>query len=137
MEPGEVRSYRKLVRDRIPQIIAAEGSTPHVRVLPEEEFAASLRTKLVEELQEYLAAAQAADTTTGTNHADTSPDAAIEELADLLELIDTLAALHGCSPEEVRAVQKRKRTARGGFTDRLFLEQVTRPASDGGGRNAH
>lgn len=50
-QPGEVRVYRKLVRDRIPQIIATEGSTPIVRVLPEEEFAASLRSKLAEELQ--------------------------------------------------------------------------------------
>ena len=123
-QPGNVIVHRKLVRDRIPEIIAAEGSTPVVRVLPSAEFAASLRAKLTEEVQEYLAAARTADEAAGTTNAADATAAATEELADLLELLHALAAQHGCSATELEALREQKRAARGGFAQRLWLEQV-------------
>ena len=122
--------HRKLVRDRIPEIIAAEGSTPVVRVLEPVEYAAALRTKLAEEMHEYLAAAQAADrsgdgdTATAATATASATTAATEELADLLELLHALAALHECSAPELEALREQKRAARGGFAQRLWLEQV-------------
>ena len=46
----------KLVRDRIPEIIAAEGKTPTVRILNDQEYEAALLDKLCEEVAELRAA---------------------------------------------------------------------------------
>jgi predicted house-cleaning noncanonical NTP pyrophosphatase (MazG superfamily) len=47
-------TYKKLVRDRIPEIIEASGRKPVVEVLGQEEYVRELRRKLQEEVQEYL-----------------------------------------------------------------------------------
>ena len=41
--------YGKLVRDKIPQVIRAQGETPHIRVLEGPEFHDALERKLQEE----------------------------------------------------------------------------------------
>ncbi|MCY0864224.1 MAG: nucleoside triphosphate pyrophosphohydrolase [Sulfobacillus sp.] len=102
--------YNKLVRDRIPEIIASEGKRYRVRTLDTEEFVARLREKLDEEIAEY-------------RRAETSAEA-IEELADILEVIYHLAAVHGSTVEELEAVRIRKRVKRGGFEKRLFLVEA-------------
>jgi predicted house-cleaning noncanonical NTP pyrophosphatase (MazG superfamily) len=47
---------KKLVRDRIPEIIAASGRTAVTWVMEEAEYRRELRRKLHEELEEYLEA---------------------------------------------------------------------------------
>ena len=42
----------------------------------------------------------------------------------MLELLHALAALHECSAPELEALREQKRAARGGFGQRLWLEQV-------------
>ena len=69
--------YRKLVRDRIPEIIQSEGRRPVTRVLDEASYRQALLAKLVEEAQE---ASQA----TGAD----LPG----ELADVLEVLRALTA---------------------------------------------
>ncbi|MCI0711669.1 MAG: nucleoside triphosphate pyrophosphohydrolase [Chloroflexi bacterium] len=59
------REYNKLVRDNIPEIIAANGQ--------------ALRQKLVEEAQEVLQA---------------KPDELVNELADVYEVLDALIAAY-------------------------------------------
>ena len=59
----------KLVRDRIPEIIEADGKKPITRILPEDEYLQKLDTKLNEEVAEYQA------------------DKSIEEMADVLEVL--------------------------------------------------
>jgi predicted house-cleaning noncanonical NTP pyrophosphatase (MazG superfamily) len=49
---------------------------------------------------------------------------AVEELADLLEVIWALATHHGSSIEEVEAVRKDKAEKRGGFQEKVFLIEV-------------
>ena len=78
--------HNKLVRDKIPQIIKNDGKTPITKILNDDDYIAELRKKSEEELQEYLSAA--------TN------EAALEELADLLEVIHALAKVHGSSIED-------------------------------------
>jgi hypothetical protein len=46
------------------------------------------------------------------------------ELADVLEVLQALAAAHGMSWEGVVAEATRKRGERGGFDQRIFLEYV-------------
>jgi predicted house-cleaning noncanonical NTP pyrophosphatase (MazG superfamily) len=45
-------SYRKLVRDRIPEIIRADGHKAVTHVLDEESYRAALLEKLIEEAHE-------------------------------------------------------------------------------------
>ena len=95
--------YNKLVRDKIPDIINAQGETPNFRILEREEYLRCLEEKLDEEVGEY--------------HRDKTP----EELADILEVVYALAAAHGCSESELLQLREEKRRARGGFDGRIFL----------------
>ena len=99
-------TYNKLVRDRIPEIIKADGKTCSTRILNEEEYLRYVDAKLDEELAEY------------------HRDGNIEELADLLEVIRTAAAARGSSIEEVEAIRARKADKRGGFEKKIFLIEV-------------
>jgi predicted house-cleaning noncanonical NTP pyrophosphatase (MazG superfamily) len=48
----------------------------------------------------------------------------VGELADILELVGALSETLGASLPTVEAARMEKREARGGFADRIFLEQV-------------
>ena len=50
-----MKTYNKLVRDKIPEIIMNNGAKScKTRVLSNEEYLSSLNTKLQEEMKEYL-----------------------------------------------------------------------------------
>jgi len=101
--------HHKLVRDRIPAIIAADGGQPATRILDRAGYEAALRAKLLEEAHEAQAA----------------PDGQLaSELADVLEVLQALAAVHDMGWEEVVSEASRKRAERGGFDQRIFLEYV-------------
>ena len=100
----------KLVRDKIPQIIRKSGKKPVSKKLNQEQYINELRKKTQEELQEYLTAE--------------TDEEALEELADLLEIIHSLAKVHGSTIEEVDKIRVDKAAKRGGFTDKVFLIEV-------------
>jgi predicted house-cleaning noncanonical NTP pyrophosphatase (MazG superfamily) len=101
--------HHKLVRDRIPAIIAADGGQAVTRVLNQVGYEAALRAKLLEEAHEAQAA----------------PDGQLaSELADVLEVLHALAAAHDMGWEDVVSEASRKRAERGGFDQRIFLEYV-------------
>ncbi|MBY6273494.1 MAG: phosphoribosyl-ATP pyrophosphohydrolase [Caldibacillus debilis] len=102
--------YNKLVRDRIPEIIQADGKTFTTRVLEEKEYREELRKKAQEELQEYMNASD--------------DETALEELADLLEIMHALAKCHGASIERVEQIRAEKAEKRGGFKEKIFLVEV-------------
>ena len=96
----------KLVRDGIPALIRASGGRPDVRILDEAEYKAALLAKLDEECGEAVQA---------------TPDNLEEELADVLEVLQALAAAFGHAWEQVEQTAIAKRAAKGGFHDRLWL----------------
>ncbi|WP_163528796.1 nucleoside triphosphate pyrophosphohydrolase [Halobacillus ihumii] len=102
--------YHKLVRDRIPEIIKGSGKSFCTRVLSESEYIGSLKDKLEEELNEYLTAESDLE--------------ALEELADLLELIVAASKTHGSTLKQVERIRREKRKQRGGFEGRVFLVEV-------------
>ncbi|WP_066069824.1 nucleoside triphosphate pyrophosphohydrolase [Neobacillus soli] len=102
--------YNKLVRDRIPEIIESGGKTCSTAILNNEEYIKELKNKSFEELEEYV-------------NADNDKDA-IEELADLLEIIHALAECHGASIEKVEEVRQKKAAKRGAFKVKIFLIEV-------------
>ena len=101
--------YNKLVRDRIPEIIKADGRQPVTRILDQAGYQAALVAKLLEEAQEASAA-----------HAANLP----AELADVLEVLQALVCTLGMTWEDFLSLTARKRAERGGFSDRIYLEYV-------------
>ena len=81
------KTYNKLVRDLIPDIIEESGSECRTRILSDKEYLEMVDAKLDEELAEY--------------HQDQS----IEELADLLELIRAATISRGYTLEELESVR--------------------------------
>lgn len=69
-----------------------------------------MRKKLSEEIEEYLNAM--------------NDEEAIEELADVLELIHALAVTHGSAIEEVENVRVEKADKRGRFEEKIYLIEV-------------
>ena len=101
--------FGKLVRDRIPEIIAADGRRPEVEVLDDDRYREALLAKLAEEAAE-LAAADDAEV--------------LDELADLYEVLRALAEQAGCDLGQVAGRADAKGAARGRFQDRLYLVRV-------------
>lgn len=103
-------SHHKLVRDRIPEIIGTSGKSFSTRVLDSNEYIIELKKKLLEEAKEY-------QETFEDEHA-------LEELADVLEIIHAAANIHNSDMDEIEKIRKEKEKKRGGFKDKIFLEKV-------------
>lgn len=101
-----MKTYNKLVRDRIPEIIEADGKKFDIHYAKEEELMALLQKKLQEEMKEF------------------NEDKNLEELSDILEVVFGLATALGCSEEELLAKREEKRAKRGGFKEGIVLEKV-------------
>lgn len=102
-----VIKYRKLVRDRIPEIIETSGKTCVTEILSDDEYLRMIDAKLDEELAEY--------------HKDQN----IEELADLMEVIYAAAIARGYTIEQLENVRAEKAEKRGSFQKKILLVEVT------------
>lgn len=94
----------KLVRDRIPEIIRANGEEPISYRADPGEYRRRLREKLVEEVDEFLAA-----------------DDSLEELADVLEVVYAIAADLGTDEALLDRIREDKANKRGRFAERIVL----------------
>ncbi|WP_335868889.1 nucleoside triphosphate pyrophosphohydrolase [Bacillus sp. 2205SS5-2] len=103
-------TYNKLVRDKIPQIIKESGKSCTTSVLSHEDYVIELKKKSREELQEYLETRDEVS--------------ALEELADVLEVLYALANMHGASIEDLEKIRQAKAADRGTFDQKLFLMEV-------------
>lgn len=102
--------HNKLVRDRIPEIIETTGKKFTTRILDNKEFIQELRKKSFEELQEYIDSK--------------NNEEALEELADLLEIIHALSEYHGADIKKLEEIRKQKAEKRGGFKEKIYLMEV-------------
>jgi predicted house-cleaning noncanonical NTP pyrophosphatase (MazG superfamily) len=99
------KRYNKLVRDRIPEIIQAQGGLPVTRMLDDQEYLHELVKKLDEEVTEF------------------KTDLSLEELADVQEVVLALAD-KVASRQELEEVRMRKAEERGTFKDKTYLERT-------------
>lgn len=114
------RNFDKLVRDDMPAQIADGGELVIQSRLPHSEMRYALAAKLLEEVQELLAA--------------TDPDDVKAELADLLEVVRAMAEVTGVGWGEVETTAVVKRERRGGFRSGAVLVGTELPSA---GRAAH
>lgn len=101
-----IKRYHKLVRDFIPKIIATSGKEAKFEVLDDLQYQKKLNEKLVEECQEWI------------------ESEAIEELADILEVLRAIAKMKGCDWDDVERICLEKKEERGGFDQRILLVQT-------------
>jgi len=101
-----MKTYKKLVRDRIPEIIKADGGKCKFHVANKflGEYETLLFAKLREETEELI----------------NNPCA--EEIADVLEVIETIAKLNGIGLNEIKEQKIMKKSLRGGFGKKIILE---------------
>lgn len=102
----KAKTYHKLVRDRIPEIIVADGKTCVTEILPSEQYLETLDAKLNEELAEY------------------QESKSLEELADLLEVLRAVVRARGWTWKELEQVRQEKAAKRGGFEKKILLKEV-------------
>lgn len=106
-----VKTYNKLVRDNIPEIIKEAGREPtYEYITDEKKFEAALRMKLVEEAQEVSSARDRKEL--------------IEELADIFEVCSELMALYKIPSQLVIDEAFYKAKDKGRFSKRIFLKEV-------------
>jgi predicted house-cleaning noncanonical NTP pyrophosphatase (MazG superfamily) len=105
----------KLIRDKLPALMRAQGLGVFDRRLDDVDFLAALKTKLLEEATEARESE--------------SPDDLLGELADLSEVMLALAQAHGLNAGDIEARRLAKRAERGGFEDRVYNAAVE--AEDG------
>lgn len=103
-----MKVYNKLVRDKISEIVEADGKSCKTHILSDEEYIAALETKLNEEVAEY------------------QMDKNLEEMADVLEVLQAICVARGYTLEELETVRAKKADERGGFAKKIFLECVSR-----------
>lgn len=101
-----MKSYNKLVRDKIPEIIKNSGRTCEVKRVEGKEKQDFLEKKLLEEVNEYL------------------EDKNLEELADVMEVLFGLTHELGYSEEDLLNKRNEKLEDRGGFKKGIVLGNV-------------
>ena len=104
------RVFNKLVRDNIPDIIASNGEEAVTKVLSDIEYKVELYKKLLEEANEVINSKDSNET--------------LEELADVLEILRSIANLNGKTLDDVLNTANQKKLKRGGFEKRIFLEKT-------------
>lgn len=97
--------YDKLVRDKIPEVIKSKGEIALTHIAEEAEYWQKLKEKLREEVEEFCS------------------DESIGEIADILEVIDAICDHKGFNKQEVEEVKNKKAEERGGFKDRIILDE--------------
>lgn len=98
--------HKKLIRDKIVEIIKAKGGNFEAKTLSDKNFIQELKLKLIEESKELLSAPS---------------NRILNELADVLEVLKSIASYFNIPFGEIEKYQKKKRVERGGFEKKLYL----------------
>jgi len=93
------------VRDKIPELLKREGRNfKLVEIKDDNDFFLLLLKKLKEEVNEFLV--------------NNDP----EEIADILEVLETILRVKGWNENYIRRIKERKKAERGGFDKRYLIE---------------
>jgi predicted house-cleaning noncanonical NTP pyrophosphatase (MazG superfamily) len=112
--------YRKLVRDRIPEIIKSTGKRPFVTSISGEELHDAIGSKALEEAFELY-----------SEWRKNSPEGVLKESADMLEIIKAMLSRSGYTLDDLLKMMEKRSRERGAFEQGLFLESVDGPCPEG------
>lgn len=101
------RFYNKLIRDKVPAIIAASGADFRIKRLSVTAFRKELLKKVGEEASALPKLNKRTDIT--------------DELADTLDVIQEIQKEFRISTANIRAAQKKAMARKGGFKKRIYL----------------
>jgi len=102
------KTWNKLVRDKIPEIIELNGGQAEIEAIKDpDEKLVWLKNKLVEEAKEVKKCGQ---------------DGLIEECADVLTVLESIIEASGLDWEYVEKIQKEKDQERGRFEKGIILK---------------
>lgn len=111
---AQVRPFAgKLVRDQVPRLVREAGHEVVFREASADERPRYLKRKVADEANELLEA---------------DPGQEREEVADLLEALETLLRVRGYDRDDLKLVKEAKRKRRGGFERFLIVESATTSA---------
>jgi predicted house-cleaning noncanonical NTP pyrophosphatase (MazG superfamily) len=97
--------YEKLVRSKVLDDLTARNIPYKSHIADPSEYDQKLHSKLLEEASEFIR------------------DRSREELADVLEVVHTLARHHGWSYQEIEDIRLEKRAKKGSFEEPIILEE--------------
>lgn len=103
---SKAKSYNKLIRDKIPELLKQSGKTFVTHRASEKEYWEKLKLKLLEEVYEF------------------SENDNTEELADILEIVDAICEYKKINKTTLQSVKNKKMRDRGKFTKRIILKEV-------------
>lgn len=98
--------HNKLIRDKIIDIINSKKEYATTHIASESEYKMKLREKLLEEVGEFL------------------KDENEEEMADILEVVNSICKSNGWNMEDIEKVRKLKAEKRGSFDKRIILDET-------------
>lgn len=101
-----MKTFNKLVRDKIPELFLKDNSLPVSRTLTDEEYITELNSKLKNEIDKYL------------------ENENIEEMVDILEVIRAILDYKEVSYEEIEEKRIKKVQKKGAFKNKVYLERV-------------
>lgn len=93
--------YRKLVRDKIPDILDIKGIPYEKEILNDSEYESEIIKKLFEEVEEFRT------------------DLSVEELADVIEVLEYIKKLP--QYKDLESIRIQKKEERGGFDKKILL----------------
>jgi predicted house-cleaning noncanonical NTP pyrophosphatase (MazG superfamily) len=99
--------YRKLIRDRIPDVMRAKGKSFSVRALDRATFERELLKKVEEEASALSNVKTRAEL--------------IDELVDVMDVVDEVRRVKKISTQAIKKKQREHRATKGGFKKKYFL----------------
>ncbi|MGF6907286.1 ClbS/DfsB family four-helix bundle protein [Fusobacterium sp. PH5-44] len=102
----EVKSYNKLVRDNIIDIIKNQNQNCSYHIATDEEYKTKLLEKLLEEVQEFIIEKNE------------------EELADIYEVLDHIIDIFQFDNTKINKIKNEKNLINGKFRKKIILEKV-------------
>jgi predicted house-cleaning noncanonical NTP pyrophosphatase (MazG superfamily) len=99
-------TIQKLVRDKLPELLKAQGIKANFHKADSEEYETELLEKLREEVIEFKNARS------------------MDELADLLETVDAVIHHFGWTQADIQTTKEQLKTEKGGYQERLILEST-------------
>lgn len=101
---------QKLVRDKMPEMMGSQNVREFKYIMNDVEFNEKLKEKLLEESTEVKLAK--------------NKEELVEELADVMEVINSLCKVNNITLEQVEKSRIEKHAKRGGFDNKIFLSHI-------------